>query len=457
MKFKSLTLVSLALLFILTGAACQGGDREAQQKAVPITITYWTVDGNVGAINSIANSYRASHPNVTFDIKSIPAVEYDQKLLEAWADGVGPDIFSIPNTSVYKYLNKLESMPATTNLPYQVISGLIKKEAQWVLRQRSLYTNEAFTNTFVPQVTSDAMVNNKIYGLSLSFDSLALYINRDILNNYNIISVPATWVPFIETVKSLTVRDVNNNILQSAVGLGRVDNVEYSTDILSLIMMQNGASMTNSASREARFDRDVVTAQGTKFSPGQQAVLFYADFASPAKEVYTWNELFNGSRESFMSGQVAMFFGYASDRQFLKTKAPSINFEIASFPQIDGSPVKRNFSNYWLEVVSPKNGKAEWAWDFLTYATNQENAEKYINTAQLPTARRDLLISQSEQYPAMRVFNEQALTATSWYQGRQSDVVIELLKEVVQTVNDGNRSNLSKLLQNIVAKINQTL
>ncbi len=457
MKIRAFTLSLLASLFILTGAACQGGDREAQDKAVPVTITYWTVAAHEDSLRSMANNYKASHPNVTFSIKVIPEEGYDQRLLEAWADGAGPDIFSIPNNSVYKYLNKIEPMPASTNLPYQVITGTVKKEAQWFLRNRNLYTLQAFDGAFVPQVANDAIIDNKIYGIPLSFDSLALYTNRDILNNSNIISVPETWIPFIETVRNMTLRDQDNNIIQSAVAMGRVDNIMYAQDILSLIMMQNGAKMTETNSRNASFDKNVTTAQGTSFSPGQQAAFFYADFASPAKEVYTWNESFPNSREAFMSGQAAMFFGYARDRVFIETEAPSINFEVSAFPQIDGSPIKYNFAKYWLEVVNKRSENIEWAWDFVTYITNEDNSERYINAAQLPTAHRALLLSQTEQYPNMRVFNKQALTATSWYQGRQPEVAEKLLGEVIEIINSGTRSGIPKILKSIVSKINQTL
>ncbi len=457
MRIKGFTLFAIATLFILTGVGCKGGDRAAQEKSKPVRLKYWTVAAQEPALRSIIASYRASHPNVSIDVQVIPEAEYSQRLLEAWADDAGPDIFSIRNNSVYKYKNKIEPMPVSTNLAYRTITGSLKKEEVWVLKQKTLYTPRAFANTFLPQVVADAIIDDKIYGVPLSFDSLVLYTNRDIFNNNNIISAPSTWIPFIQTVKSLTLRDIDNNILQSAVGMGRVDNVLYAEDIVSLIMMQNGANMTDIGTRQVAFDKTVTTPQGSVSSPGQQAALFYADFASPAKEVYTWNESFPDSRKAFMNGQTAMYFGYATDKSIIEQGAPALNFEIAPFPQIDGSPIKKNFTRYWLETVSKRSENIDWAWDFVVFATNSKNSAKYNETTQLPTAHRSLLISQSDKYPELEVFNNQALTSVSWYQGKQPEVAYKLFGEIIQSINDGNRSNVASLIKTIAAKINQTL
>lgn len=453
-KFTLLTL--LAAVFILTGVGCKGGDKEAQEKAKNVKLTYWTVSANKSALASLVNGYKSEHPNVSIEVKVIKEEDYERALLEAWAEDKGPDIFSVKNIWLPKYSGKISPLPPVTNLPYKIITGTIKKEEEWVLRQRQTYTPVSLQSTFVPQVYTDAVLSEKIYGLPLSFDNLALYYNRDIFNIYNIINAPETWIPFTEVVKTITALDQNNQIIQSAAALGTGYNVNYSVDIASLIMMQNGTKMTEFNSNKVVFDQPIIKA-GQKVEPAAQAVLFYTDFANFAKEAYTWNEKFSNSQDAFIKGETSMYFGYAKDLSVIKSRAPGFNFGISYFPQIDGSPIKVNFANYWLETVSAKSSKTEWAWDFLVYATQSKNSEKYVLSANLPAARLDLLESQAQKNPEMRIFNEQSLTAESWYRGKQAEVAYELFRDFITQINEGARASVSNLLQSLANKINQTL
>lgn len=455
-NIKTIALGLIAMLLIFTGVGCKGGDLDAQRKAEEITLKYWTVEADRTAVQAIIDAYRIDHPNVTFSVQVIPEDEYEYRLLEAWAEDAGPDIFSMRNTWVRKYLTKIEPMPAVTNMPYKVITGTIKKEEEWLLRPKQMYTPQTYTSTFVPQVARDGIVENKIYGLPLAFDSLVMYVNRDILNNSNIISVPQTWIPFAEAVKNITLRDVDNNIIQSAVAMGRADNVLYSEDILSTIMAQVGATMQSQNTRAVQFHEDVITPDGRKTQPGIQASLFYTDFAYQSKETYTWNSSFANSRDAFISGQTAMFFGYAVDRGVLQREAPGLNFEIAPFPQLDGTPSRVNGTRYWFETVSKKSANTEWAWDFLYFATSQKQAQKYTSTTVLPSAHRELLPSQA-QNPDLAVFTQQSLTSQSWYQGKQPDVAMALFNQVIEQINAGMRSDIADLLKEAATKINQTL
>ena len=61
--------------------------------------------------------------------------------------------------------------------------------------------------TFVDTAVADSVINNKIFGLPLSFDSLLLYYNRDLLNVADIPTPPLTWSEFSEAVTRLTKLD----------------------------------------------------------------------------------------------------------------------------------------------------------------------------------------------------------------------------------------------------------
>lgn len=448
-------LVVVGALFIFTGVGCKGGDPEARTKAIPVTLEYWTVAADKGALNSIIQKYRITHPNVTIKVRVLDKKGYEQALLEAWAEDKGPDIFSIQNTWVGKYKSKIEPLPASTNLPYQVVSGTLKKETKWRLRKRFTYSQAQLEETFVPQVVEDAVVSGKILGLPLAFDTLALFYHKDIFNNKGIIEPPATWTAFKNAVKKITLLDQEDNIVQSAVAMGRADNVRYSVDIASLLMLQNGSTIVD-AGGKAVFDQPLSSPAGKAY-PAAQALIFYTDFANFVKEVYTWNKEFNDSLEAFVRGETAMFFGYAADIKEIQERAPGLNFGISPFPQIDGSPIRINIARYWFETVSKKSAYTEWAWDFLLFATSKDQAGQYVDQVGQPTALRSLLQKQIDTTPLLSPFNTQALTAKSWYYGRQPHAAYALFADMIGKVNEGFRSNINKLLEDTARKINQTL
>ncbi len=86
-------------------------------------------------------------------------------------------------------------------------------------------------------------------------------------------------------------------------------------------------------------------------------------------------------------------------------------------PQIEGNPIDINFANYWVEVVSKKSKHTNEAWDFIHFATNQEQASNYLDKTNKPTAIRAIISKQEIENPELSIFANQTLTAKSWYQG----------------------------------------
>ncbi|MGE5425496.1 MAG: ABC transporter substrate-binding protein [Bacillota bacterium] len=454
MKKRIFLLLLLGAFMLSAGFGCKTVDKETKAAMEPVTLTYWRVIDDTDTFQPIIDAYRVLHPNVTVKYRKLRLEEYETELLNALAEDRGPDILSIHNTWIRKYQSKLAPMPATITMAYPVEKGSIKKEIVTELRSIKSPTPKEIRETFVDAVPNDVVIDNQIYGLPLSVDTLALFYNRDLLNNAGIVQPPAFWnKEFQQNVKKLTKQDASVGIVQSGIALGGSKNIERFSDILSVLMMQNGATMMDGG--RVLFNTIPAKNSGNNYNPGLEALRFYIDFANPGKEVYSWNESLANSLELFASGKLAMMFGYSYHLPAIKALSPKLNFSVAKLPQIEGSMVETNFANYWIESVSKKSQNPEAAWDFIIFATKEAQAKQYLEKTKKPTALRSLVTAQLED-DEIGVFASQVLTAKSWYQGKDAKSAEAALAEMIDTAS----LNLDKILEAINAgasKVQQTL
>ena len=450
--------ISLLLLFVLSsGFGCKGVDKEVEDAMQPITLEYWRVFDGPDTFKEIIENYNRVHPFITIKYKKLRYEEYEEELLNALAEDRGPDMFSIHNTWMKKYENKIEPLPEQITMAYPVEKGSIKKEIIPELRTKRTISTNQLKNVFVDVVSHDVVFeDNKIYGLPMYVDTLALYYNRDLLNNAGIATIPKYWnSEFQQSVKKLTKHDNRYGIIQSGVSLGGSDNIERYSDILSLLMMQNGAIMLND-NNQVLFHSVPASFKDDNYNPGLEALRFYTDFSNPTKEVYSWNEELNSSMEMFISGNLAFTFNYSYSLEDIKNKAPKLNFSVAKMPQIEGNPMDINFANYWVEVVSKKSKYTEEAWDFIHFATNEDQVMNYLENTNKPTAIRSLISQQELNNPELSIFANQTLTAKSWYQGDNPQAMEDIIGDMIDSVNK-NEAEIQEIINLAASQIQQTI
>jgi multiple sugar transport system substrate-binding protein len=444
-KFFALFIVSAFLLTSLTGC----GNNVSPSGIKSVTLDYWRVYDDEDAFAAIVANYQRIHPYINIRYKKFRYEEYERELLNALAEDRGPDIFSIPSTWVREYQNKIVPLPPKVTLIYPRTEGTIKKIEVAELRTTDTLNLKDLKNNFVDIVYNDVLLNlkgvNRIYGLPLYIDTLAMYYNTDLFNNAGISQPPPYWnTEFQQDVKKLTKQNNQGNIVQSGVALGGSANIQRPQDILSLLMMQNGSLMmeNNSVSFNA-----IPPGSQQGYNPGLEALRFYTDFSNPAKDVYCWNSNLPNSLSMFEQGNLAIMFDYAYDLPTIKTAAPKLHFSVAKMPQIQGNTKQVNYANYWIETVSAKSKNVNEAWDFIQFETSQDQVNNYLKVAKKPTALRALINSQLNDFD-IGVFASQVLTAQSWYKGKgpiatenamqeMIDLTIKNIKDIGQIINQG--------------------
>lgn len=448
--------ISLLLIaFVLTGCGGPSAAELAANKAV--TLTVWRVFDDGDTFEAIMNDYRAIHPNVSFSYRELRFEEYEDELIRAFAEGEGPDIFSVHNTWLGEYESLIEPLPDSVSIPYCETRGTIKKETVCVIQEEPTISERSIENDFVDVVAEDVIrayatsnrneTEDRIFGLPLAVDSLALFYNKDLLNAAGIPEAPATWTEFQDQVTALTSIGSNDEIKQSGAAMGTSQNVERAFDIVSVLMLQNGAEMTDSRERAtfATGDDDGLLAT--------QAIRFYTDFANPLKAVYSWNEDMDDSFDAFTNGSTAFFLGYSYHHDFILTANEKINLGIAPLPQIDGGKTV-NYANYWIETVSKSTDSEDWAWDFVEFAASEDHVTDYLNAADKPTALRSLINTQLED-EVLSVFAGQTLTADSWYRGNDVSIAEEAFLDLIDAFLAGD--DQERAMREAQNKVNQSI
>lgn len=458
---KKIVILSILTILTLSGALCKTVSKDITEATKPVQLVYWRVFDDSDAFTDLIAEYNKIHPNVNITYRKLRYEEFEPMLINALAEDRGPDIFSIHNTWMRGYQSKLLSLPDNITLPYRTVQGTIKKDVVWEMQTKKSLSLRDLKTQFIDQATEDAVlpettdkgVANKIFGLPLSVDTLVLYYNKELLNAAGIPEPAKDWQTLQEHVKKLTKQNTAGDIITAGIAMGAAENVDRSTDILSVLMMQNGTKMT-ADNGAATFNIIPAGLEGRSTPPGIEALTFYTDFASPQKEVYSWNESMPSSIDAFIQGKAAYMLSYAYNLPTVRARAPKLNFGVAKLPQIAGS-AEVNFANYWMEVVSKKTTHPNEAWDFIQFITGAQNVEKYLNKTRKPTALRSLIQKQSEDidlYP----FVSQLLTAKSWYKGKNAAAMETAMKQMITDVIKGTYT-IPEAINLAVQKVNQTL
>ena len=340
----------------------------------PVTLTYWGLWEDEEVLRPIIDEYKKSHPDTEIVYTKQSPRQYRERLQAALERGEGPDIFRFHAAWVPMLKNVLAPAGST---------GYISSE---------------FSETFYPTATKDLVIGNKVYGVPLMIDGLGLYYNEDLLRAAGV-APPTSWDSFLEAARTLTVKDQTGKIITSGAALGTTSNVEHFSDIVALMMFQNGANLKNPISKEA-----------------QDALTFYRLFAEAPNNV--WDETLDNSIIAFASGRVAMIFAPSWQVFTIKEANPELKFQIIPVPQLPGTQVA--WASYWAEGVAVNSKNVDAAWEFLKFLSGKEQLTiLYTEQAKQrlfgePYSRVDLAQTLIND-PLVGAYIKQAPTAQSFF------------------------------------------
>ncbi len=380
-----------------------------------ITLAVWGTEP-AEAINPVISAYRQIRENVTVTYIQKDPARYQSEVLNALASGQGPDVYMIDNRSLAMELNRLSPADPAQYTPVQAATA------------------------FPDVVSRDFVWGGKVYALPLYLDTLALFYNKDSLNQAALVAPPATWTDVQNFVPFLRKTDANGQPLTPAVALGgSAPGVTRAPDILAALMLQNGSPLSDAAGNASFVDEKAL-----------QAMNFYLQFSNPQSPGYTWSDSLGRDLDLFAAGKLGLVFGYQSDAAAIRLKSPFLNFGIAPFPQTGPSAQAGaqvlSYPSYQGWAVAKQSQSPAWGWDFVLYFTTYPDNEKmYLAAAKRPPALRTLIAADVND-AALGVFARQALTARSWFEGNPA-ATEGILNEAIRNVLSGKNDSRAALQQ----------
>ena len=415
-----------------------------------IDLTVWGVWDDTSDLESIINSYQKNHPYIKIKYSKIRYEEYEDMLLKAWATDTGPDIYAIPNSRVTKYsADFITPLPKSTRVAYYTTKKvLFKTETKIEYRKENSLSASDIKRNFVDVVYGDIIIGDKIYAMPLGINTLVMFYNRKLLDQAHVVQPPQTWNEFTNLVSKIAIVDEQNNIVRAGVALGTYNNISRAGDIVTLLMLQNGTTMTSG--NKVTFGH--ASSSDPTYFPGIEALRFYTDFALPEKNVYTWNDQMPDALDFFASGQLAFFFGYKYQEPDILAKSRGIDYGIASMPQVNPDN-EINYANYWVYTVANKTSHSNEAWNFLQYAASEKIVKNYLTVSHQTSALRSILNEQLQD-PEQSVHAQQALTAQSWYHGKKPQAAENYFLEMIAGIVDDS-NNISSAITTSASKIQE--
>ncbi len=373
------------------------------------TVVLWGTVGQQFISKPLDILNRANPSFVVKYVQKDPAT-FDQDLLEALASGNGPDLFFLPDNLAFHYSNRISVIPYAS------------------------FSLASFKNYFAG--AGEVFLTSKgILAFPMFIDPMVMYYNRSILDSNNIVNPPASWDELQNMAQTLTQKDQGKKIIQSAVAMGQFSNITHAKDIISTLFMQAGNPITT--------EKNGLFSSALKDTADLGPVLkFYTDFSDPLNPVYSWNKSLPPSINVFSSGDLAFYFGYASELPSLINRNPNENFLAAPMPQLKNSNTKITSARVTGIAISSFSKNPTAAFTVMGLIATGDFAKDLANALSTVPARRDLLATKpTDAY--FPIFYSSALFAKSWIDPSPSDTD-DIFRGMVDKVlsNDMSPSNV---------------
>ncbi|MBI4120987.1 MAG: extracellular solute-binding protein [Parcubacteria group bacterium] len=375
------------------------------------TVTVW---GTVSALRlSEPLAVLNAENKEVFEIQYVEkdARSFDIELIEALAADRGPDLILLPHNLTFRHKDKIFPIPYES------------------------FSERNFRDTYI-EAGELYLTKDGILALPFTIDPLVMYYNRSILSGAGVVKAPSSWDEFFLLGEKLTKKDTAGNIQTSAVALGEYRNIKNAKDILSLLMLQSGNPIVE---EDGGLYRVLLSERlGLVVPPSESALRFFTEFSNPVKPMYSWNRALPEAQDLFAANDLAIYFGYASEKREIEAKSPRLNFDVAPMPQVrDGREVTTSGKMTGVAVLKRSDNLATAF--YAAYAlAGTPFLQSMLERDTLPPVRRDLLVRKPTDSVG-QVFYDSALTVRLWLDPNP-EATGRIFQDMIETVVSGRRT-----------------
>lgn len=351
MKKMMYAAVLFSLLFFVT--ACSGesmnessgnsDDENGGDNSDSSTITVWYYfTGNQEELFvDLIDQYNESQDEVEVEGEYVPFDEIKKQLSVGVAGGTLPDMVFLDNVDNASFADM------------DVLEEISSRVEEWDK-----------SDSFYEGPINSASLNDGLYGLPYTSNTLGLFYNEDMLSEAGVEEPPSTWDELKETAGELT-NDQHKGFALSAI------KSEEGTFQYYPFLLSSGVDYTELGSEEAISSMSLLNDLLNDGSMDEGVL----------------NATQDDLARQFAQGQVAMMINGTWNINRLQEENPDLNFSIAQIPKDEEHASALGGVN--LSIV--KDGNVEGSWEFMQWLYEDERYEKYTSETGVFPARKDIL------------------------------------------------------------------
>jgi ABC-type glycerol-3-phosphate transport system substrate-binding protein len=257
--------------------------------------------------------YNAQAKTFRVTYRFIPEDGFSTALVEALAEGRGPDAIIAPYQKILEQASKVYPFPAAS------------------------FTEKNYKDTYV-NGASILWTPQGALALPVSIEPLVLFFNRTLLAKHGVVAPPKYWDEINGLVPTLTVINPQGAFVESAIALGAYNNVPNTKDILTTMVHQLGQETVVKQVNGAGSYVYTVTAntpvkEGGDIFPLAVDLRYFMEFSDPTKNKYAWNQFLPNAQDQFVAEKLAMYIGFYGDGKTIRERNQKLDFDSTYLPQ----------------------------------------------------------------------------------------------------------------------------
>lgn len=414
-------------VFVFSGAIDIG--KSSKKAEVGGDLVIWGFFEESVVEKSIFSNLDQSYSNLNIKYVQVDILNYQQKLIEAFALKKGPDLFIISSDMVKDNLDFIYK------LPYES------------------YTEKSFKDSFIDgaNIYRDPL---GIIGIPLLVDPIVMYYNKDILNNEGIVYPPQTWDELYDLSNRLTKRDNSGTIYQSMIAFGQYENINNAKDILATLLIQNNNKLV-ALDNDKYISKLRSNDSNFAIPPFENIVKFFVDFSNPSSNTYSWNRSLPSSLDMFTSGKLVFYLGRSSELFNIEELNPNLSFDIAPVPQNRDTKIKKTYGEIYSVVINKNSPNLAATFKMIGELSKPENIKNLSIATSLPPASKQVISSNKptgDGSSFLSVFFDSSLISESWIDPSDKDTD-SIFKELIESILS-NRLSINDAINKADGQLN---
>lgn len=407
--FQTVILLAFGGIGVIGFLIFAGSSGKGAGSQIGSVVIWGTLDARI--MNAVLSSAREQSDARAFNQVKYVSIDqriFDEALVEAIAANRGPDMILLSQDSILEKSDKIITIPF------------------------NIYPERLFKDKFIEEGEL-YLTSGGILGIPFLIDPLVMYWNRDMFSSAGIASPPKFWNEFFLITEELTKRDQANNIIRSTIAFGEFVNVTNAKEILIALVLQAGSPITKRLS-SGELESDFGRSRRGVF-PANAALSFYTEFSNPVKKVYSWNRALPESRQAFLAGDLAVYFGFASELSFLRAANPNLNFDVAILPQSQNSDRRTTYGRMEAFAIPLQTKNYSGAFQVAALLTSDAALVSLVELSGLPPVSRQLLAIKPID-ARLSIFYDSALISRAWLDP-DKELSSKIFSDMVESITSG--------------------